>query len=89
MRSELRGILGIDREPLLVKVYRWPRSMPQYHVGHLQRLDRIEGLLQQTPGIYVAGAGYRGVGIPDCIHDGARAAERVLTHFDKTANPSV
>ena len=52
--------------------------MPQYVLGHLERLERIEGALAEHPGLAVAGAAYRGVGIPDCIRSGETAAESVV-----------
>jgi oxygen-dependent protoporphyrinogen oxidase len=82
-RDDLRVILGIDRAPILARVYRWPRAMPQYHVGHLDRLAAIADRLHRLPGVFLAGAGYRGVGIPDCIRDGIAAADDVCRSFDK------
>jgi oxygen-dependent protoporphyrinogen oxidase len=82
-QDELRAILGIDQAPVLDRVYRWPRAMPQYRVGHLQRLAAIEERLERIPGLFLAGAGYRGVGIPDCIRDGMATAENVRRYFDK------
>jgi oxygen-dependent protoporphyrinogen oxidase len=52
--------------------------MPQYHVGHRARLDRIERLATRLPGLLLAGSAYRGVGVPDCITQGWAAADRVL-----------
>jgi oxygen-dependent protoporphyrinogen oxidase len=52
--------------------------MPQYTIGHLDRLDQLDASLSRYPGLVLTGAGYRGVGIPDCIRDGAIAAERVI-----------
>ena len=85
VREELRAIMGVTEEPVLAKVYRWPRAMPQYLVGHLDRLAAIEERLTRLPGVFAAGAAYRGVGIPDCIRDGLGAAERVRAYFDKRA----
>ena len=85
VRADLRQIMGVTEEPVLVRVFRWPRAMPQYLVGHLDRLAAIEERLARLPGVFVAGAAYRGVGIPDCIRDGLGAAERVRTYFDKGA----
>jgi protoporphyrinogen/coproporphyrinogen III oxidase len=56
-------------------VFRWPRAMPQYTLGHLERLATIERRLAGWPGLFVAGNAYRGVGIPDCIASGEAAAE--------------
>lgn len=76
-RDEL-SLLGIDAEPTLTRVNRWPLGMPQYVLGHLDLLSRIESALDRHPGLAVAGAAYRGVGIPDCIASGEVAAESVL-----------
>jgi protoporphyrinogen/coproporphyrinogen III oxidase len=76
-RREVAETLGADAEPLLVRVHRWPGGMPQYVLGHLDRLSRIETRLAEHPGLALAGAAYRGVGIPDCIASGEAAAERV------------
>lgn len=75
-RAEL-AVLEIAAEPILTRVQRWPRGMPQYVLGHADRLARIEAALQEHPGLAVAGAAYRGVGIPDCIRSGEEAAEAV------------
>lgn len=83
--QELRPLLGISGPPILTRVYRWRHSMPQYLVGHLDRVRMIETALQQTPGIVVAGAGYRGVGLPDCIRQGAEAARRAVASLAKDA----
>jgi oxygen-dependent protoporphyrinogen oxidase len=77
--SELQPLLGITGQPLLVRVHRWEDAMPQYEVGHLDRVEAIGDALSQTPGILVAGAGYGGVGMPDCIRQGTEAAESALT----------
>jgi len=52
--------------------------MAQYNVGHLERLERIERLRQQIPGLALAGNGYRGIGVPDCVRSGKEAAEQML-----------
>jgi protoporphyrinogen/coproporphyrinogen III oxidase len=75
-RVELR-FLGVTAEPLVTRVHRWPLGMPQYVLGHLDRVERIETALVSHPGLAVAGAAYRGVGIPDCIASGEAAAESV------------
>ncbi len=71
------GLLEIDAEPLLTRVHRWPRGMPQYVLGHMNRVERIEAALEAHAGLAVAGAAYRGVGIPDCVRSGEDAAESV------------
>jgi oxygen-dependent protoporphyrinogen oxidase len=72
-REELR-LAGLDGEPERTWIHRWPRGMPQYVLGHPERLERIEAALERHPGLALAGAAYRGVGIPDCIHSGEEAA---------------
>jgi oxygen-dependent protoporphyrinogen oxidase len=78
VREELRQIVGVKPDPLFTRVYRWNGAMAQYGVGHLERLQRIESLLQQLPGLALAGNGYRGIGVPDCVRSGSEAANRTL-----------
>lgn len=73
-RQELREILGITATPLLAKAYRWHNSNPQYEVGHSKRLSAIDHAVEAHPGLYLAGAAYRGSGIPDCIQSGMNTA---------------
>jgi oxygen-dependent protoporphyrinogen oxidase len=77
-RAELGQALGIRAEPVLTRLHRWPASMPQYHVGHLTRVDTIERLAGAIPGLSLAGGAYRGVGIADCVRSGEAAAARAL-----------
>jgi oxygen-dependent protoporphyrinogen oxidase len=79
IRTELEQVLGLRAEPLFARVYKWKSAMAQYGVGHLERLDRIERLRQQLPGLALAGNGYRGIGVPDCIRTGRDAAKQLLT----------
>jgi oxygen-dependent protoporphyrinogen oxidase len=62
--------------------------MAQYGVGHLERLERIQRLRQQVPGLALAGNGYRGIGVPDCVRGGQEAAKEVAKHID-LSQPSV
>jgi oxygen-dependent protoporphyrinogen oxidase len=78
VREELRQILGLNAEPLFTRIYRWKGAMAQYVVGHLDRLQRIEGLVKQWPGLVLAGNAYRGIGVPDCVRSGESAAQQVL-----------
>ena len=78
VQAELSAISGIMAAPAYVEVNRWSKAMPQYTLGHLDRLTQIEAALSRYPGLVFTGAGYRGVGIPDCIRDGALAAGRVM-----------
>jgi oxygen-dependent protoporphyrinogen oxidase len=77
-RRELADALGVVAEPVLTRVHRHPASMPQYRVGHLDRVAAIEHKLEGLPGLALAGAAYRGVGIADCVHAGEVAAELLL-----------
>lgn len=78
VNTELRQIFGMSQEPMFAEVMRYDRAMPQYHVGHLDRVAAIERGVGQHAGLQLAGSGYRGVGIPDSIESGREAAERVL-----------
>ncbi len=78
VRAELRDLVGLRHEPVATRVYRWPRSIPRYDVGHLERLDAIARALVGLPGLVLAGAGYRGAGIPECLRQGIEAARRAV-----------
>ncbi|HLF27454.1 MAG TPA: protoporphyrinogen oxidase [Anaerolineae bacterium] len=83
VREELRTVLGITAPPMLQRVFRWPKAMPQYTLGHLDRLTVIDRRLAAHPGLVLAGNAYRGVGIPDCIASGEAAAEQVSEFLSK------
>ncbi|HEY0080287.1 MAG TPA: protoporphyrinogen oxidase [Pyrinomonadaceae bacterium] len=74
VRRDLRDLLGITRPPLFSLVRKWPRAMPQYHLGHLARVERIRRRLSALPTLQLAGNAYDGTGIPDCIRNGETAA---------------
>jgi oxygen-dependent protoporphyrinogen oxidase len=76
--AELADLLGITGPPLWTMIARWSNSMPQYHLGHLDRVARIEARIPAIPGLELAGSAYRGVGIPHAIHSGEQAAEEIL-----------
>lgn len=78
VRGELGTLLGVRAQPALARVARWPLSMPQYNVGHLARLQRIEAYRKRMGPLFLAGNAYRGVGIPDCVESGETAAEMLL-----------
>jgi len=78
VEADLRELLGISEEPLFVEVAKWEKSMPQYEVGHLDRINEIEKLVAEVPGLALAGNSYRGAGIPDCIRSGESAAELLV-----------
>lgn len=81
VREDLRHIAGITAEPTYVEVNRWERGMPQYVLGHRNRLDQIQAALSNFQGLYFTGAAYRGVGVPDCIRDGADTADLVIKYL--------
>jgi oxygen-dependent protoporphyrinogen oxidase len=76
-REELADLVGLQGEPEFTTVARWPQRMPQYHVGHLERVSQIEDLAARL-GVELAGAAYRGVGVPQCVRSGQLAADRVI-----------
>jgi oxygen-dependent protoporphyrinogen oxidase len=77
-RRELGDLLDIAAAPVLVRVQRHRRAMPQYAVGHLERVAAIESGAARLGALAVAGSAYRGVGVPDCIHSGERAVDDLL-----------
>jgi len=84
-RDALAEILGITGDPVFPpRLYRWTRQSPQFEVGHLERVAAIEQGLGNVPGLFVAGSGFRAIGIPDCIQDGRDAAARAAHFVAKT-----
>jgi oxygen-dependent protoporphyrinogen oxidase len=81
VREELATLLGVSAQPLFTRVWRHPRSMPQYHVGHAARVGHIEAALDNFPGLALAGSAYGGVGISDCVRTGEAAAEKVINQL--------
>ncbi len=81
---ELGELIGLSGRPEMSMVCRWSRSMPQYHLGHLERVARIESRVAKLHGLELAGNAYHGVGIPQCIHSGEQAAERVAGALAQT-----
>ena len=82
-RGELSATLGITAAPVLRRLHRWDRGMPQYTVGHLRRTLAIFERVRAFPGLFLAGSSYEGVGIPQCVESGARAAAAALRHLEK------
>jgi oxygen-dependent protoporphyrinogen oxidase len=79
VRRHSEKLLHIQGDPVFFDVAHWPRTMPQYHVGHKDLIASIEAKVASISNIQLAGNAYHGVGIPDCIHGGELAAERILT----------
>ncbi len=76
---ELREKMGITAAPIFERVVPWPDSMPQYTVGHAQRVELMEAMLKDLPGLHLVGNAYYGIGIPDCIRMAKQVAERIIT----------
>jgi oxygen-dependent protoporphyrinogen oxidase len=87
-REELKKILRLSAEPLFTRVFKWKGAMAQYGVGHLERLQRVETLRQKIPALALAGNGYRGIGVPDCVHSGTAAVEEILKALGITESQS-
>lgn len=83
IRGELRQVLGLNAEPLFTRVFRWRQAMAQYEVGHLDMVARIDQFVAQLPGLALAGNAYRGIGVPDCVREGATAADRLVASQPK------
>ncbi|HEV8374693.1 MAG TPA: protoporphyrinogen oxidase [Candidatus Polarisedimenticolia bacterium] len=76
-REELAELMGLDESPCLASVSRWPKANPILEVGHAEKLSRVESVLDTAPRLFLTGAGYRGVGIPDCVRDARNVVQRV------------
>ncbi|MBX6772338.1 MAG: protoporphyrinogen oxidase [Chloroflexi bacterium] len=87
VRSELADILGIVGRPLIVDIVRWPRGIPQYDVGHLERVAELEHC--RPVGLYLTGAAYHGVGIPDCIAAAQLTAAAVIRDLVRAAQDRI
>ena len=80
VRQQMVEMLGVkpDAKPIFARVFRWTKGMPQYTIGHLDRIAEIEERVSDIPGLALAGGSYRGVGIPNCIESGEKAVSKVL-----------
>lgn len=87
VKKELREFLRLEGHPLHVSVHVHADSMPIYKVGHQDIVQRIENRLNQVPGLALAGNGYLGVGIPDCVRSGELAAERLFKSLQNQKQP--
>jgi oxygen-dependent protoporphyrinogen oxidase len=75
--DELHAMLGFTARPSFSRIFRWPRSMAQYPVGHQGRMAEVSERLKPIPGLHLAGNAYEGIGIPDCIRMGKQAAQSI------------
>ena len=76
--QDLRELLGVEALPRFAVVEKWRRSMPQYHVGHLQLVSQIQARARDLPGLHLAGNSYDGAGVPDCVRRGEQAADQMV-----------
>ncbi|MBI2891558.1 MAG: protoporphyrinogen oxidase [Nitrospirae bacterium] len=81
LRPHIEGPLGLRGEPVLARVHRHERAMPVYRVGHLDWVARVQSLAARTPGLFLAGSAFEGVGVPDRVHDGERTAGECLAYL--------
>ncbi len=81
MRADLRRLMGIAADPFFAFANRWPESMPQYTIGHQQRIAELESRIAVIPGLHLAGNAYHGIGIPDCVRSAKQAAGRVAALY--------
>jgi oxygen-dependent protoporphyrinogen oxidase len=79
VEQELKSILGINARPVFTRVYKWPKAMAQYTVGHSARVARIRSLVAAMPGLALAGNAYSGIGVPDCVRTGKEAIDKLLS----------
>ncbi len=82
-KEEMKLTMGIHAEPLLSRVFLWEAAMPQYNLGHPEKLKQIDAALEKYPSLALAGNGYRGIGIPDCIHSGEEAVKKVARDLSR------
>jgi oxygen-dependent protoporphyrinogen oxidase len=89
VRKDIAELMGIHAEPQFVEITRMPHSMPQYPVGHLDLVREFRSALAEAiPGVYITGAGFHGVGIPDCIRQGKEASQQLTRYLQQTAGIS-
>ena len=81
--ADLGRAMGITVRPYFTRIERWPRGIPQYTLGHPQRLRAIEDRVSQYPGLFVCGNSYHGISVNACVEEAPRIAESVLEHLAK------
>ena len=77
IREDLKRLMSVTAEPIFAVKHQCPDAMPQYTVGHIQRIAELEARMEDIPGLHLAGNAYHGIGIPDCVRSGKRAAEAI------------
>ncbi len=89
VRAELRLALGVETAPVFRRVVRWDRAIPQYHLGHLDRVGRAEARAAEHPGLFLGGNAYRGIALPDCVEQAGLLAGRVAAWLrERSLSPS-
>ncbi len=81
IQEELKDIMDVEGDPILTRIYRWEKSMPQYLVGHLEKVARIEERTNLQPGLFLTGCAYKGIGISDSVHDAEIVAEKAVDYL--------
>jgi len=76
--------MGLTAGPVQERVQRWPQAMPQYLVGHQDRLDALDAALRDLPGLYLTGAAYRGIGLASCVANAQRTAKKITEALSET-----
>jgi oxygen-dependent protoporphyrinogen oxidase len=84
--QELSHLMGIKGTPMLHRIIRWRKAIPQYLLGHLQRVAWIERRAASYPGLFVAGNAYRGVSLNDCVERGRLLAHQVAQFLATSAS---
>jgi oxygen-dependent protoporphyrinogen oxidase len=84
-RQELKEILGLNAEPILVRTFRWDRAMAQYEIGHLDRVAEMEKIIAAMPGFHIIGNSFYGIGLPDCIKSARLAVEQITSGVSQPA----
>lgn len=79
VRDELRDLVGVTASPVFTEAIRWPRGIPQYNVGHLERVSSIDAALTRLPRLHLAGNAYKGIGINDCIRNALLQGDALAT----------
>jgi oxygen-dependent protoporphyrinogen oxidase len=77
VRGEMRQVLGIEAAPVFHQIVRWDKAIPQYHLGHLERIAAVEARAARHPGLFLGGSAYRGVALNDCVEQAGVLAERM------------
>ena len=83
VHADLQRVMGITVRPYFTRIVRWPRGIPQYTLGHPQRLRTIEERVARYPGLFLSGNSYRGISLNACVEEASRIADAVLTHLNR------